>query len=41
MQIPLMGLEQNQHQEQAEEEQSRDQQHQEVLHCGAIYERPR
>ena len=41
MQIPCMGLEQNKYPEETEEKQPRDQQHQQVLHCGAIYERPR
>ena len=41
MQIPFMGLEQNKHPKETEEKQPRDQQHQEVLHCGAIHERPR
>ena len=41
MQISCMGLEQNKYPEETEEKQPRDQQHQQVLHCGAIHERPR
>ena len=39
MQIPCMGMEQDKHTEETEK-QTGDQQHHEVSHSGAIYERP-